>query len=81
LGEQPSERDLGGRSILAGRDPAKQIDERLVGLHGFGRETREPASYVGERGTLVPTPDTRSMGPFFGFSTVGGLDSCVHDMF
>jgi hypothetical protein len=43
LREQPGELDLGRRCILAGRDPAQQIDERLVGL----RETGKPASNVG----------------------------------
>src|SRR4051812_10936725 len=47
LRQQPGERDLGRRGIPAGRNSAEQIDEGLVGLHRFGRETREPAANVG----------------------------------
>jgi hypothetical protein len=38
LREQPSERDLGGRRMLARGDGADEIDHGLIGLARLGRE-------------------------------------------
>src|SRR5271165_2960261 len=46
LGEQPRQRDLCGRGVLAGGDLAEQIDERLVRCAGLRGETGQPITEV-----------------------------------
>src|SRR6185295_4078102 len=55
LGEEPSERDLGGRRALALSDAAEQIDQRPVRLPGLRGEAGDGVAEVGavERGVLV----------------------------
>ena len=47
LGEQPGERDLGGRRLLPLGDAAEQVDQGLIRLQGLGREARQGAAEVG----------------------------------
>jgi hypothetical protein len=47
LGEQPGERNLRRSGVLASRNPAKQIDQCLIGFPGFRREARQRSPKVG----------------------------------
>ena len=47
LGEQPGERDLGRRRLLASRDLAEQVDQGLVRLDRLRREARDGVAEVG----------------------------------
>src|SRR5436305_5293967 len=55
LGEEPGERDLGGRRALALRDAPEQVDQRPVRLPGLRGEAGDGVAEVGavERGVLV----------------------------
>ena len=41
LGQQPGERNLSGCSVLLFADGGQKVNDRLVGLAGFGREPRQ----------------------------------------
>src|SRR5258708_29745188 len=58
LGQQPGERDLGGRRVLALRDAAEQLDQRLVRLPRLRREAGDGVAEVCtvEGGVLVHLP-------------------------
>src|SRR5207248_6286298 len=47
LGEEPGERDLGGRRILALRDAAEQVYQHLICLTGLRREAWDGVAEVG----------------------------------
>jgi hypothetical protein len=47
LGEQPGERDLGGRRALTLRDDLDQVDQSEVRLASLGREARHVVAEVG----------------------------------
>jgi hypothetical protein len=47
LGKEPGKRDLSRRNLLAFRDPAEQVDKRLVGFPSLRRKSREDVAEVG----------------------------------
>src|SRR5262249_19149368 len=55
LGEEPRERDLGGRGLLLAADPPEEIDHGLIRLAIFRSESRQGIAKIGfvERGLLV----------------------------
>src|ERR1035441_4653640 len=53
LGEQPGERDPGGRRLLPFRHPAKHVDEGHVRLSRLGREARDDIAEIGDRKRVV----------------------------
>src|SRR4051794_11716789 len=63
LREQPGERDLCRRRVLAFRDPAEQIDERLVRFASVRRKAGDDVAKVGavEGGLFVDLASEKAL--------------------